>query len=326
MDLWRSVSNDRIERKRGAPQRFKRGQTAVIMALAVPVLLGALALGVDVGLMYLNWVELQKAADGAVLAGANSLPNDPTGAAATADLWATNNGVKTNEIVATSVAADDMSVTISLQRTVPYNFAQVLGLASQQISVTATAGVQQNPAGVSGLIPIGMSCDSGEGVGDCAYQIDTMYSLKGGQVGPGNWAPLELGGTPGANAYRNYLRIGFTGTIPQQVPTETGNVVGPTGQAIQQRLNKGQALDASATYLNHQSYDPRLVAVPLIEYNDPNGKKPVTVVGYVQMWVDSVSGPSNGNSINLYFLGWLSQPTSTDTPTSFGLNTPILLH
>lgn len=334
MDRWRTVSNDGIERKRGVSRGFRRGQTAVVIALAVPALLGALALGVDVGLMYLNWADLQKAADSAVLAGANSLPGNPAGAITTADLWATNDGVKASEIVATSVAPDDMSVTISLQRTVPYNFAQVLGLVNQQISVTATGGVQQNPDGVSGLLPIGLPCDSGSGYGpgggygpDCAYdQQQGPYQIKNGQVGPGNWAPLELGGTPGADAYRKYMELGFTGTIAQTVPTETGNLVGPTGQAVSNRLSKGQTMYPQATYSAHQDYDPRLVAVPLIYYNDPNGKKPVTIVGYAQVWLDSVSGPSSGNAISLYFVGWLSQPAASNSPTTFGLNTPILLH
>src|SRR5690349_11188622 len=148
----------------------RRGQTIIVIALAIPCLLGALALGADVGLMYLNWLQLQKAADGAVLAGANSLPGNPSGAATVTDQWAVSNGAKSGEIVATTVASDDMSVTISLQRTVPYSFGRVLGLTAQQISVTATAGIQSNSYGVSGLLPIGMPCDAAQGTGDCAYQ------------------------------------------------------------------------------------------------------------------------------------------------------------
>jgi putative Flp pilus-assembly TadE/G-like protein len=308
----------RIRRSRSS------GQTALIMLLAMPTLLGALALGVDVTMMYFNWEQLQKAADAAALAGASSLPGDPTGATAAATLYALSNGVQQGEIVSTQVASDDLSITVSLQRSVPYHFGAVLGLTQQQVKVAATAAIQQNPDNASGLIPVGLSCDSGEGQGDCAYQAGTMYQLKGSQVGPGNWAPIELGGTPGANAYRNYMEIGYTGDIPQQVPTEPGNTVGPTGQAVASRISKGMGINPTATYSDPPAYDPRLVVVPLIQFNDANGKTPVTVVGYALGWLDSTTG--NNDTINMYFEGFLSQPTSDSSTTAFGLNTPILIH
>ena len=301
---------------------WKKGQTAIIFLLAVPTLLGALSLGVDVSLMYVNWVQLQKAADAAVLAGANSLPGDPSTAVTAANQYAITNGAQQGEIVSTDVAGDDLSITITLQRSVPYHFGNILGLTQQTVTVRAKAGIQQNPADASGLIPIGLSCNSGQGQGDCAY-TQGWYHLKSSQLGPGNWAPVELGGTPGANAYRNYMKLGFTGSIPSTVPTETGNIVGPTGQAIDSRISRGSAMNPTATYSNPPDYDPRLVVVPLIQFNDSNGKKPVAVVGYAQMWVGGVSG--NNNTIDLYFEGFVAQPTATASNDAFGLNTPILL-
>jgi Flp pilus assembly protein TadG len=301
---------------------FRTGQTAVIMLLAMPTLLGALALGVDVSLMYLNWEQLQKAADAAALAGANSLPGDPATAVTTANQYALSNGVKQGEIVSSAVAGDDLSITVTLQRTVPYHFGNLLGLTQQNVTVKATAGVQKNNDNASGLIPIGLSCNAGQGQGDCNYTAG-WYHLKSSQVGPGNWDPVELGGTPGANAYRNYMQLGYTGSIPTTVPTEPGNVVGPTGQAIDSRMSRGEAMNPTATEANPPEYDPRLVVVPLIQFNDSNGKKPVTVVGYAQMWIGGLSG--NNNTIDLYFEGFVAQPTATASNDAFGLNTPILL-
>ncbi len=51
-------------------KRYFRGQMAVVMTFAIATLLGAMALGTDVAVMYFNWVQLQKAADAAALAGA----------------------------------------------------------------------------------------------------------------------------------------------------------------------------------------------------------------------------------------------------------------
>src|SRR3984893_2898446 len=51
-------------------KRHFRGQMAVIMTFAMATLLGAMALGTDVAVMYFNWFQLQKGADAAALAGA----------------------------------------------------------------------------------------------------------------------------------------------------------------------------------------------------------------------------------------------------------------
>src|ERR1700737_5357441 len=52
---------------------YMKGQIGVVMTFAIATLLGAMALGADVAVMYFNWVQLQKAADAAALAGANYL-------------------------------------------------------------------------------------------------------------------------------------------------------------------------------------------------------------------------------------------------------------
>ncbi|HVN29808.1 MAG TPA: pilus assembly protein TadG-related protein, partial [Candidatus Binataceae bacterium] len=110
--------------------RFGRGQTVVIFALIIPFLLGAISFGTDVAVFYFNWMQLQKAADAAALAGANYLPDNPATAQSTAIAYAESNGIKASEITATTVSADDLSISVTLQRTVPYYFARTLGLTS----------------------------------------------------------------------------------------------------------------------------------------------------------------------------------------------------
>jgi uncharacterized membrane protein len=111
------------------------GQVGVIMTLVLATLIGAVGLCTDVGVLYFNWVQLQKAADSAALAGAIHLTGIPattdnSKVVATADQYAQLNGIKSAEIVSTTVAGDPKSVTIQLQRTVPYLFARVLGLTN----------------------------------------------------------------------------------------------------------------------------------------------------------------------------------------------------
>ena len=58
------------------------GQIAVLMTLVIATLVGVMALGADVGVMYYQWNQLQKGADAAALAGANYLNGGITFASA----------------------------------------------------------------------------------------------------------------------------------------------------------------------------------------------------------------------------------------------------
>jgi Flp pilus assembly protein TadG len=61
-------------------RRCSKGQFAVLFAIALPALLGVLALTCDMSVMYMNWQRMQKAADAAVLARAGRLNGtDSTG-------------------------------------------------------------------------------------------------------------------------------------------------------------------------------------------------------------------------------------------------------
>lgn len=100
-------------------------------------MVGAVYLGTDVAVLYFNWVQLQKAADAAAVAGANWLPGNPFEASTTDNQYAENNGIKAAEITSGTVAINQ--ITISLERNVPYNFT-ILGLTSTNVTATATAG------------------------------------------------------------------------------------------------------------------------------------------------------------------------------------------
>lgn len=311
------------------PNRFRRGQILVILALAMPVLIGTISLGTDVAILYFNWAQLQKAADAAAIAGANYLPGDPAQAQTVASAYAVQNGVTQSEIASTTVAPDELSITVALQRNVGFNFARVFGLQHANVSTAATAGVQSNPGAARGVMPIGLPCSSG----NCSYNIGKHYTLKQGptngnwgQLGPGNWGALALGGN-GANVYRYNIERGYIGklSLNQLVSVETGNIVGPTSQGFTTRINLGQSIFPGANPVSPSQYDPRLVVIPMIDFTGAKGKSTqVTLVNFALMFVQSV----NGNSANLDAV-YLGTVPSTDltgsTPNDFGLLTPVLL-
>ncbi len=298
-------------------RRYARGQVAVITTVILATLIGAVSLGADVALRYYNWEQLQKAADAAVLAGANYLPYDPADATTTAQSYATQNGLAQSEIVSTTVSPDGLSITMLVSRSVPYFFARVLGLTNAPVKAAATAGIQTNAQGARGLIPMGLACNSG----NCSYKTGQKYQLKQGQQGPGNWSALALGQS-GAATYRTNMELGYIGSISQTVTTETGNVVGPTRQAINTRLNLAQTADPSGSWQNPSQYDPRLVVVPMVDFTNAQGNSSLPVVSYALMWIDSIS--NNNATINAYFLSTIPANQIDSSTNDCGILGPIL--
>ncbi|MCF3137760.1 pilus assembly protein TadG-related protein [Paenarthrobacter sp. AR 02] len=77
----------------------ERGASIVIFALLVPLLFAALALALDFGKLAYERQDLSNALDAAALAGAGSLPNDPTAAQAAAVAYAKSNDPQANPSV-----------------------------------------------------------------------------------------------------------------------------------------------------------------------------------------------------------------------------------
>jgi putative Flp pilus-assembly TadE/G-like protein len=315
---------------------FRRGQIAVAMMLVMIPLLALIGLGTDLGLLFFHWGIVQKAADSAVLAGAGYLPNQLSTAQTKATSYATQNGLKNSEIISNTVAADHMSITMTTSRTVPYYFLQLVGLSSGTVKPMAKAGIQQDTEGTRGLIPVGLPCTSTS----CSYTAGTEYQLveaggngnSGGSwnVGPGNWGRLALGQT-GASAFENNLINGYYGSIDvgQTETAETGQDNGPTSEGVGVRVSTGLAINGtvtSPTLATVPAYDPRLVAVPLIDFTGATGaSSPVTVMGFALMWIDSYTSTGKNKTLNAYFLGTVPVTSVPSTVATFGQLHPILL-
>jgi Flp pilus assembly protein TadG len=282
-------------------RRRPQGQVAVIFTLAIVALVGGIALCTDVLIMYMNWQSMQKAADAAVLAGANSLPVDPAGAISRAESYATQNGLSSSEVGTPVVSPDDQDITVNASRKVPYYFGRVLGLASQLVQVSATASAPQpisKVGGVSGLtsgtfgtttgeyplIPIGLDYQT-------PYYYNDSVTLNQAQVGPGNWGSLALGGVGGSNE-RGNLADGYSGPVAvgDWISTEPGKKVGPVDQGLTDRISAGQTEFPGGTFSDHDPSDPRAVVLPMVDWSTAQGRSSVLVHGFSMLWIDSVSG------------------------------------
>jgi Flp pilus assembly protein TadG len=295
----------------------ERGQMLVIMAVLLPVLLGALALGVDVSVFYFEWAQLQKAADASALAGAGYLPGNPDRAIETAQSYAEMNGVTEGEIVSVTPGDDDSTLTVELSREVPYYFGRIFGLNQSPVVARATAEVEGTQS-ATGVLPVGVDSQTSYTFGQ---QISLIFS--GSSYGPGNWGALALG-SPGASTFESNVINGYSGgiSVGQWVATQTGQMVGPTLTAFQTRISLGENEYPDATYQDHALNDPRAVTVPMIDYANVNGESQVPVVGFARLWLVSVDQDLNVQAIFLQETVAGGEPGG---PSTYGAYQPVLI-
>lgn len=266
------------------------GQIAVLYAGIGAVLIGAIALGADVAVMYVKWQQLQKTADAAAIAGANFLSSGMTfggtvGAGCTGDVaeqaactYALQNepalATSPNSITVTEPTANTLKV-VAAENSLPYFFGKAIGLNTYNVSASSIA---QAPGvvgtvlpGGTGLFPVGFQCNTpctqlsslaGEPVHFGTKFVTSVINCSPG-VGScpatGNWQWLDVsGGTGGGipvltDAISNGASATFSINPPNnKIFPETGNAGKNTQvkKALADRLAKCPTISDACNGLN----------------------------------------------------------------------------
>ena len=165
----------------------ERGQNLILFALALPVLLGMLALGLDGGYGYAQRQRMQTAADAAALAGARALALGMNYAQVqtTIQHYATNNGADT---FTWSILGFDQGIQVDTQTTWNTFFAGLLGIPTMTASASAVASIDFLYTAGS-LLPIAV------------YEQDFIYEQTytlwdNGMEAPGSFGWLDWDGVP----------------------------------------------------------------------------------------------------------------------------------
>lgn len=159
--------------------RNRRGASLALVALGMPVLLGLIALGVDMGMMFSARAEAQRAADSGALAAAGEfLRRDPSDATVVADAvglahsFAESNTIRGQLIDSTEVQVDvkpaDRRIRVIVRRTIPTWFAKILGVGVVDVAGVAVAEATQS-GGTDCIIPFAIPDlwdDSIDDIGD----------------------------------------------------------------------------------------------------------------------------------------------------------------
>jgi len=305
------------------------GQTIVLFALSLTVLVAFLALTFDIGRMALDRRSVQNAADAAALAGAQMLPDDPDTAIADATAYAALNGISADELGAVTVSSTYVSndtIEVTLARDVDFVFAPVVGMFSGTVNVSATA-LSGGVVGVALLAPLAVE----QSVFDGLNPRD-MATLKYNATdsSTGNFLPLALDGT-GSSEYEENLTTGSdqllcsvgseTASCPSEASTQPGNMVGKTRSALDwifantsedcntydevfpPSAGDPSRLSIAAScnkFTNPAAASYQLVLVPVID-SLCNGSCTVTVQEFALFFLESYtcSGSGQGNSCDL---------------------------
>src|SRR3989304_7480513 len=119
------------------------GQMLVLFVLALGVLMGFVAMSIDVGLILPERRGAQNAADGAALAGARDLPQSASAAVLASQQWAVQNGFSSEDgatiTVNTPYRGNPGAVEVIIEEETPFLFARALGLDSVNVRARAVA-------------------------------------------------------------------------------------------------------------------------------------------------------------------------------------------
>lgn len=327
-------------------ERFKAGRhIALLVAVVLPMVLGALLLGADFAVMYYNSALLQKAADAAALAGAAYLPGNSSMASSTATSLAGKHGVGIASGDTVKVTVDDsaspMWLRVTLSRTTPYYFGRIIGLKSAVIKAIskATAVAPCISDGSNHLIPIGIHCT----INDC-YRLGEVITLTSARVGPGDWGALSLPGMTGAANMETVTDAGWTSSDPSdvtQILTVNSGAGCGSGQAgcvtmrpgrgsvnkildgVKDRIDASTSLALGDTAQDPNPMDPRVVEVPMVDFTGMNGKNSrAPIAGFAEVWL--VGGGSK-SGLRIIFIQAVSPGNVPGgTCPDFGSYLPIL--
>ena len=281
------------------------GVAMLLVAFCMFLIIGFIALVVDVGGLYLEKSLLQKALDAAVLGGAQELKISEVEAANGAIYLAAKNGFTVNgNEVTTGTDFIEIQKTVSKDLT----FARILGFPQTDVSATARAETVQTLLKGDGVIPVAFERKALESAG---FGDQYMMHSKPGENVRGNFGFLAIDGR-GANI----LGAGITNgaktlvEVGKSVETEPGLNWGKVRSGFQERINKDQGKQNCSSHETADNSCQRIVTVPIIEsWDGVNGRSDVNIIGFAAFWIEEVDPNGNDKAVVGRFIEYVTGGT-----------------
>ncbi len=294
--------------------RFKKEQNGTTIIIFVGIITGILAfsaLVTDVGYLMVERSKLKNTADAAALAAVREMSVDRSNAYTAAVDYIQKND-KSNPVYEIMIPDSGYIATVKLKKNVYFFFARIFGLISTEIQVQSTAKMAPVVA-LRGARPLAVPQQT--------FIYGQPYTLKedAGDGLSGNYGAISLGGT-GADRYRDNIKYGYNSTLRlgDYIKTETGNLTGPTEDGIKYLLSECDHIP-KCTYNNYALNCPRVIAIPVVNTLDVNGKKPIVVVGFASFFVEDYINNGGYSEIKGRFIETIANAELGDAATDYGM-------
>jgi Flp pilus assembly protein TadG len=287
--------------------RDQRGQAIAFMVISLLSLLGMAAIVVDVGYGFLSKRRDQAAADASVLAAAQYLPTDTTGASTEAQTLATKNFGGSLSISYSKTYTDNDTATTHATATAPSFFGNLFGFGSYSTGADARITVGSY-TGYANAAP--WTIDLGSLPGDFGASVTFKVNSGNKTYSAGNFGAIDLPIQPGCgtgSGASNYK--GLIGgsehscmiSVGDILPSETGDMGNNTQSALSTR-GATQSFDPMTVltaepggyYAISDYNNPNVIVIPVIN-TFSNGKSQLQVVTFawfvITSWTkDTVTG------------------------------------
>ncbi|WP_053365529.1 Tad domain-containing protein [Bacillus sp. FJAT-27245] len=272
----------------------EKGVAIIYVALAMVALLCITGLAIDGGLLYMTKSKLQKAANAAVLSGAQELTNSQEQVNKVVSRILADHGESGSK--ESLLIVKDKKVRVGLTKKVKPAFMGLFGFEIVDVRAAATASIA--PMGrAKGVAPLGVHEDT-------PLNYGAVVKLKTDSTGSvsGVFGVLALNG-PGAKTYEENLRYGYQQEIKvgEIIPTETGNIAGKTRTVVQELIN---GCTSAIGDLSDRDCS-RIILIPVYKpYQfDTNQLKTIKVTGFAYFYITEPMS-SNDTAITGMFIKW----------------------
>jgi Flp pilus assembly protein TadG len=256
----------------------QRGQTLLLMAGLLVVLLGMSAFVIDLGNAYFSLRELQAATDAAALAGAEDLPN--TTATTTAARYGATVGSYNARPNLTNVsmvqgypelkcltstgvpclAPSNMNaIVVKEQAVIPTFFARIFGVKSLTISAMATASAKGGTGGPYNVMIVLDTTESMNTVDSyCGNLTQEQCALSGirtllGELSPCGATLPSCGAATNGNVQNPVAEVGLM-VFPGLTPTETSSVSSTPATSASNDYSCPSHTPSITSYNNNPAY------------------------------------------------------------------------
>jgi len=284
------------------------GIAVVWFSIVFIVIVFIAGMAIDGGRLYEAKSELRKAADAAVLSGAQELVISNSSVSNIVDkiLIAHNEQDSLKNIKINN----EKSVTAALEKQVPLYFMKIFNFSTAPVSVQSTAAIYPVKE-TTGTVPFGIHKD---------VQLEYMkeYELKvdSGDSIIGNFGILALAGV-GGKLYEDALKYGYDSDIveDQIIDTQTGNIEQKTVHGVNYRIDASPYETGDITHRD----DPRIITVLVYEPYKITARqvKSVKICGFATFYLEQPMSP-NDSTVKGYFIKKVSIGKGDETALDRG--------